>query len=101
MNLIKTTQEFPDVLKYCNIARVYKNKGSRKEFCNYRGIFCVTVLKSILDKLLYNDDYSGIDVHLTDSNVGARKKRNVRDVMNRASKRRLKNIAICIYDAEK
>ena len=108
MNQIKSTQVFPDVLKYCNITSLYKSKGSRKEFCNYRGIFRVTVLRSILDKLIYNDEYPGIDEHLTDSNVGARQGRNIRDnifvinaVLNSAAKRSLKDIDIGIYDAEK
>ena len=108
MNQIKSTQVFPEVLKYCNITSLYKSKGSRKEFCNYRGIFRVTVLRSILDKLIYNDEYPGIDKHLTDSNVGARKNKNIQDnffvinaVLNNASKRKLKNIDIGIYDAEK
>ena len=108
MNQIKSTQVFPDVLKYCNITSLYKGKGSRKEFVNYRGIFRVTVLRSILDKLIYNDEYPGIDEHLTDSNVGARKGRNIRDnifvinaVLNNVAKRSLKDIDIGIYDAEK
>ena len=57
MNQIKSTKVFPDVLKYCNITSLYKGKGPRKEFVNYRGIFWVTVLRSILDKLIYNDEY--------------------------------------------
>ena len=108
MNQIKSTQVFPDVLKYCNITSLYKSKGSRKEFCNYRGILRVTVLRSILDKLIYNDEYPGIDEQLTDSNVGARQGRNIRDnifvinaVLNSAAKRSLKDIDIGIYDAEK
>ena len=87
MNQIKTTQTIPEILKQCNITSLYKNKGSRKDFSNYRGIFCVTILRSILDKLIYNDEYSGIDNNLSDSNVGARKGRNIRDnivVINKA-----------------
>ena len=108
MNQIKTTQTIPEILKQCNIMSLYKNKGSRKVFSNYRGIFCVTILRSILDKLIYNDEYSGIDNNLSDSNVGARKGRNIRDnivvinaVMNNVAKRKLKNIVIAIYDVEK
>ena len=71
MNEIKSKQEFPDILKICNITSLYKSKGSRKEYKNYRGIFRVTVLRSILDKLIYNDEYPKIDENLTDSNVGA------------------------------
>ena len=42
-------------------------------------------MRSILDTLIYNDEYDNIDLNLTDSNVGARKQRNIRDnifVMN-------------------
>ena len=56
MNKIKRTQKIPEILKHCNITSLYKNKCSRKEFTNYRGIFRVTVLRSILDKLIYNDE---------------------------------------------
>ena len=108
VNQIKTTQEFPDILKQCNITSLYKNKGSRKDIENYRGIFRVTILRSILDKLIYNDEYPGIDQHLTDSNVGARKSRNIRDnifvvnaVLNNIAKKKLKDTDIGIYDAYK
>ena len=32
-----------------------------------------------MDRLIYNDEYHNIDANLTDSNVGARKNRNIRD----------------------
>ena len=32
-----------------------------------------------MDKLIYNDEYKKLDRNLTDSNVGARKLRNIRD----------------------
>ena len=72
-NKIKKNQKFPESLNHCNISSLYKNKGSRKIFNNYRGIFRVTVIRSIIDKLIYNDEYLTIDENLTDSNVGARK----------------------------
>ena len=46
---------------------------------NYRGIFRVSVFRNILDKLIYEDEYPKIDEKLSDSNVGGRKGRNVRD----------------------
>ena len=40
------------------------------------------VFRSILDRLIYNDEYCNtIDDNLTDANVGARKERSVRDNM--------------------
>ena len=46
---------------------------------NDRGIFTVTALNSILQKLLYNDNYENIDSCLSDSNVGACKNKNIRN----------------------
>jgi hypothetical protein len=108
MNIIKQQQIFPEPLGYCNITSIYKNKGSRKEFDNYRGIFRVTILRSILDKLIYNDEYPIIDENISDSNVGARKGRNIRDnifvinaILNEVRRRKLKGIDIQILDVKK
>ena len=57
---------------------------------------------------MYNDEYSTIDENLTDSNVGARKERNIRDnifVLN-AITNSVKNgneapIEVNVYDAIK
>ena len=45
----------------------------------YRGIFRVTIFRNILDRLIFNDEYNTIEMNLTDSNVGGRKNRNIRD----------------------
>ena len=101
MNQIKTQQKVPQNFKLCNITSLYKNKGSRKQFDNYRGIFRVTALRSILDKLIYNDEYPTIDKNLSDSNVGARQKRNIRDnifvvnsILNEVIKKKIEGIDI-------
>ena len=78
MNLIKNKQEYPSILEKCNITSIHKKK-SRRDFDNYRGIFRVQILRSILDRLMYNDSYYTIDSNLMDGNVGARKHRSVRD----------------------
>ena len=77
MNEMKRTQQIPEILKYCNITSLFKNKGSRKDFANY-------------------------------SNVGARKKRNIRNnifvtnsILNSIARRKLKDIDIGVYDREK
>ena len=61
-----------------------------------------------IDKLIYNDEYESIDKNLTDSNVGARRNRNIRDnifVMNaillNVRRRKLKGTDVQIFDAEK
>ena len=79
MNNIKRQQIFPECLEECNITSLFKNKGSRKDLNSYRGIFRVNVFRSILDKLIYIDEYETIDKNLTDSNVGGRRGRNIRD----------------------
>ena len=79
MNGIKRQQEYPQCLQSCDITSLYKNKGSKKDFNQYRGIFRVSVFRNILDRLIFNDEYSKIDSNLTDSNVGGRKGRNIRD----------------------
>ena len=78
MNLIKDTQTYPKIMEKCNITSIHKKK-SKKDFKNYRGVFRVQILRSILDRLTYNDCYYTIDKYLTDGNVGARKHRSVRD----------------------
>ena len=58
---------------------LYNTSQSKKSSPNY---FCNLVwqsLRSILDKLIYNDEYPVIDENMTDSNVGARQERNIRD----------------------
>ena len=66
------------------------------------------MFRSILDRLIYNDEYKKIDTNLTDSNVGARKERNIRDnifVMNaiiNSSRKENKEALDCqVFDIEK
>ena len=85
VNLIKKKQIFPRCLELCNISSIWKRKGKRNTFDSYRGVFRVCVFRNILDRLIYNDEYSNVDSNLTDCNVGSRKFRNIRDhifVMN-------------------
>ena len=54
MNRIKIEQIFPDALEYCDISSIWKLKGSRNDFEFYRGIFRVTIFRSILDIFVMN-----------------------------------------------
>ena len=38
-------------------------------------------MPSILDRLIYNDEYPNIDENMTNSNVGARRHRNIKENM--------------------
>ena len=108
MNKIKETQIFPETLKMCNISSIWKRKQSRNDFDNYRGIFRVNIFRSILDRMIYNDEYATVEESLTDSNVGARKGRNIRDnlfvinaITNSVLKDKLEPIDLQLYDVEK
>ena len=108
MNKIKDDQKFPKCLELCNISSIWKRKGSRNSFDNYRGIFRVTIFRSILDRLIYNDEYQNLDKKLTDCNVGARKHRNIRDnifvmnaITNSVKKGNESALDYQVYDIEK
>ena len=107
MNKIKDDLKIPEAMEKCNITSIHK-KGKKNDLDNYRGVFRVTVLRNILDRLLYNDVYPVIDENLTDANVGARKDRNIRDnlfvlnaITNSVTNGSEKPCEIGIYDIAK
>ena len=79
VNGIKTEMKLPQFAELADIVSIYKNKGSRLEMNNDRGIFILTIFKKMLDKLLYFDLYDDIDAHMSASNIGARKGRNIKN----------------------
>ena len=108
MNEIKQQQVYPICLEACNITSIFKNKGNKSVFDKYRGIFWVLVFRSILEKLIYHDEYHKKDDNLSDANVGARKGRNIRDnlfvvnaIINSIKRGTQEAIDICAYDAGK
>ena len=74
-----TENEIPKPFRLTAITSIYKQKGDKSSLENDRGIFNVTKPRSIIDKLLYNDIYDGIDSNMSSSNCGGRKKRSIRD----------------------
>ena len=44
-----------------------------------RGIFILSVLRMIKDKLIYKDIKEEVDKTMSESNIGARRNRNIRD----------------------
>ena len=50
--------KFPDILKIGRITPVYKNKGSRQNFNNFRPISTLPIFGKIFEKLIYNRLYS-------------------------------------------
>ena len=107
MNAIKKEQVIPEQLKWCNITSIWKRKLSKHSFKAYRGIFRVTVLRNILDLLIYKDEFPRLDEQISDCNVGGRKGRNVRDnifvlnaILNENLKGNKEALDIQAYDAE-
>ena len=105
MNLILFSLYLPEFMEYSDITSIYKNKGSRMELSNDRGIFILAVLRKILDKLLYLDKYPHLEQNMSDSNIGARKRKNVRNhlfivygVINSVLKEGRGCVDIQIYD---
>ena len=108
VNKIKEQQVIPKSMQLCNISTIYKNKGPRNKYGSYRGIFRITVLRNILDRLIYNDMYQTIDDNLSDCNVGNRRGRNIRDnlfvlnaVLNTSRRKSEEPVDLGVYDVKK
>ena len=71
-NNIKQENMIPKFMNNANITTVYK-KGPKIDLKNQRGIFRVSVVRSILMRLIYNSNYYKIDKNISDSQMGARK----------------------------
>ena len=78
-NKMKKEDEISDFVRLADVSTIYKGKGAKCELINDRGIFIVTILRSILMKLIYLDYYSILDKSMSDSQVGARKMKNIRN----------------------
>ena len=51
-NTIKSTKEIPDQWNRVLITPIYKNKGSKKELVNYRGIFLTVTVAKVFESIL-------------------------------------------------
>ena len=79
LNGIKRNCHFPEFIQWADITSIYKGKGEKLDLDNERGIFIVCLFRGILMRLIYGDKYDLIDNNMSDSNVGARKKKNIRN----------------------
>ena len=79
LNKIKIEKYIPEFIKSADITTIYKGKGEKCNLKNDRGIFLVTIFRSILMRLIYKDKYSIIDSNMSDSQVGGRKGKSVRN----------------------
>ena len=106
-NSVKEQLVIPNFLTFTDVTSIYKQKGDRSDLENDRGLFGVSKIRSIIEKLIYQDIYETIDETMSDSNVGGRKNRNIRDnlmviyaTINDAVKNK-KEMDIQFYDISK
>ena len=77
-NYLKSESEIPDFMKFAIVTTIPK-KGSKLELKNERGIFRVSVIRSILMRLIYNSNYQTIDSLMSNCQMGARKGKSCRN----------------------
>ena len=78
MNKVKEKNTVPQCFRMANVTILHKKK-CRLDLKNWRGIFVCSVLRTILMKLIYERTYEKVDKSMTDSQIGARKNKSVRN----------------------
>ena len=78
-NKIKATRKIPAFMRIINISAIYKGKGEMTDLDSDRGFFLVRLFRTNLMKMIYKDKYYIIEASMSDSNIGARKKKNIRN----------------------
>ena len=78
-NGIKRTMIFPSFMRKSTIHAIYKGRGEFSDLASDRGIFIVSIFRTILMKMIYKDRYGTIESSMSDSNIGARKQKNIRN----------------------
>ena len=105
INETKAELLIPIFMRLANITSIYKSKRSKLSLESDRGIFVLTVVRMIMDRLMYNDLYPEIEEKMSNSNIGALKNKNVRNhlfivhgIINSVLKGEAKCVDIQIYD---
>ena len=78
-NKMKFTGIIPSFMKFINICSIYKGRGEVTDIESERGIFLVSIFRTIFMKMVYKDKYDVIESSMSDSNIGARKRKNIRN----------------------
>ena len=80
LNQTKKQLEIPYFMTNVTIALIPKpGKKQLHDINNHRGIFIIPKYRSLLMRMLLNDKHHIIDKHMSDSNIGGRKNRGIRD----------------------
>ena len=77
-NEMKNQVTIPECLRTAHVTILHKKK-CRLDLNNWRGIFVCSVLRTILMKLIYERTYPKVELSMTDSQIGARKHKSVRN----------------------
>ena len=72
-------QGVPKQWNEMTIKSIYKNKGSRHEMKNRRGIFLTNIMSKVCEKILLKRNERIIDSNTSESQCGGRKNRGVQD----------------------
>ena len=106
MNKIKRFLAQPEFMNMANVTSLWKRKGAKDEIENERGIFILSVLRMIKDRLIHNDVKSVVT--MSDSQVGSREEYSLRNhlfilysCLNSAIRHESPPIDIHMYDLSK
>ena len=77
-NRMKQELFIPECLRTANITMIHK-KGNKLDLRNWRGIFVANVLRTINMKILHDRSYEKVALSITNSRIGAQKKKSVRN----------------------
>ena len=77
-NKIRKESYIPKFMNFANITTVPKS-GSLLELRNERGIFRVSVIRSILMNLIYDSKYPKIDSNISDCQMGGRQNKGCKN----------------------
>ena len=75
---MKDVTSIPDCVRTANITMLHKKKD-KLDLKNWRGIFVTSVLRTILMKLIHERAYEKVAPNMTDSQIGAVRKKSVRN----------------------
>ena len=80
LNITKEKIEIPNMMKNLNVVMIPKpRKPNSHDLENQRGIFVLSIYRSILMKMLLKDEYKKVDEYMSDANAGGRKGRRSQD----------------------
>ena len=109
LNKTRSALIIPDMMKTVNVAMLPKpGKPGLHGLENQRGVFLISVFRSILMKLLLKDEYKTLDNFMTDSNIGGRKNKRIQDhifivngiLFENNKVKNSKALSVCIYNCK-